>query len=58
MKNFKFILVAGLFALLNVACSPEPGVFEIADNNDLSTQRQKWAQFEEKRTEKELSNWQ
>ena len=58
MKNFKLILVTGLFALINMACSLEPGVFEVADDNELSAKRQKWAQFEEKRTEKELSIWQ
>lgn len=58
MKKINLIIVSGLFALLNVACSVEPGVFEISEDNELSAKRQKWAQFEQKRTKKELSNWQ
>jgi len=57
-KNIKSLVF--LLSLLSFsACSPSlEDQISLKDKNELSEKRQDWVQFEEKRTQKELSSWQ
>ena len=45
-----FVILSGCSLLFE-------GQISMKENNELSQQRQGWSQFEEQRTQKELSTW-